>query len=111
MSKELDDSGMEKAEVKLNPVTSSDIGTLNFVINCIRQVESVLDVKRNEIEDKKKYTRQDLATMDLAVTHIKETAIMLKHQRDEMEERLKSDSPQLYDGPGATPKGMNIQDY
>jgi hypothetical protein len=36
--------------------------------------------------------------MDLAITHIKETTIMLKHQRDEMEERLKSDSPELYDG-------------
>lgn len=102
---------MEKVEVKLNPVTNGDIGTLNFVINCIRQVESVLDVKKNEMEGKKKYTRQDLATMDLALSHIKETAIMLKRQRDEMEGRLKSDSPELYDRPGAIPKGMNIQDY
>ena len=65
-------------EVKLKPVTNGDIGTLNFVINCIRQVESVLDVKKNEIENKKKYTRQDLATIDLAVTHINETDIVLK---------------------------------
>jgi len=65
-------------EVKLKPVTNGDIGTLNFVINCIRQVESVLDVKKNEIENKKKYTRQDLATIDLAVTHINEMDIVLK---------------------------------
>jgi hypothetical protein len=71
----------------------------------------VLDVKKNEIESKKKYTRKDLATMDLAVTGIKETAIVLKHQRDDMEERFKSDSFELYDGPCHIPKGMNIPDY
>jgi hypothetical protein len=27
-----------------------------------------------------------------------------------MEERLKFDSPELYDLPGAIPRGMNIQD-
>jgi len=108
MGKELE---IEKPEVKLNPVTDGDIAILNFVVNCIRQIESALDVKKNEIEIKKKYTRQDLATIDLAFTHMKETAILLKDQRDEMEERLKSDSPELYDGQGAIPKGMNIQDY
>ena len=90
MGKELE---IEKPEVKLNPVTDGDIAILNFVVNCIRQIESTLDVKKNEIEIKKKYTRQDLATIDLAFTHMKETAILLKDQRDEMEERLKSDSP------------------
>ncbi len=106
MDKKLDD-----LEVKLNSVTSGDIGILNFVVNCIRQVESVLDVKKNDIENKKKYTRQDLATIDLALTHINEMGVVLKHQRDVMGERLKSDSPELYDRPGAIPKGMNIQDY
>jgi hypothetical protein len=105
MDKQLDD-----LEVKLNPVTNGDIGTLNFVINCIRQVESVLDVK-NDIENKKKYTRQDLATIDLSLKHINEMGVVLKHQRDVMVERLKSNSPELYDRPGAIPKGMNIQDY
>ena len=62
MDKQLDD-----LEIKMNPVTNGDIGTLNFVINCIRQVQSVLDVKKNDIENKKKYTRQDLATIDLAL--------------------------------------------
>jgi hypothetical protein len=100
----------EHAEVELNPVTNDDINTLNFVLNCIRQVESALDVKKNEIENKKKYTRQDLATMDLAFTHIKETATVLKHQTDEMQERLRSDSFDLYDA-SDTRKGMNIQDY
>jgi hypothetical protein len=106
MDKKLDD-----LEVKLNPVTNGDIGTLNFVINCIRQVESVLDVKKNDIENKKKYTRKDLATIDLALTHIDEMGVVLKHQINVMEERLKSDSSELYDGPGAIPKGMNIRDY
>ena len=105
------DNKLDDLEVKLNRVTNGDIGTLNFVINCIRQVESVLDVKKNEIENKKKYTRQDLATIDLAVTHINEMDIVLKQQRDVMEERLKSDSRDVYDRPGAIPKGMNIQDY
>ena len=101
----------EHGKVELNPVTNDDINTLNFVVNCIRQVESALYVKKNEIENKKKYTRQDLATMDLAFTHIKETAIVLKHQTDEMQERLRSDSPPpLYNG-SDTRKGMNIQDY
>jgi|SRR5215469_6648195 len=104
MDKKLDD-----LEAKLNPVTNGDIGTLNFVINCIRQVESVLDVKKYDIENKKKYTRQDLAT--IALTHIDEMCVVLKHQIDMMQERLKSDSPELYDGPIAIPKGMNIQDY
>ena len=74
MGKELE---IEKPEVKLNPVTDGDIAILNFVVNCIRQIESTLDVK-------KKYTRQDLATIDLAFTHMKETAILLKDQRDEI---------------------------
>jgi hypothetical protein len=106
MDKKLDD-----LEVKMNPVTNDDIGTLNFVINCVRQVERVLDVKKNDIENKKKYSTQDLATIDLALTHINEMGVVLRHQRDVMEERLKSDSPELYDLLGATPKGMNIQDY
>ena len=106
MDKQLDD-----LEIKMNPVTNGDIGTLNFVINCIRQVESVLDVKKNGIENKKKYRRQDLAAIDLALTHINEMGVVLKHQRDVMEERLKSDSPELYDRPGAIPKGMNIRDF
>jgi hypothetical protein len=106
MDKKLDD-----LEVKMNHVTNGDIGTLNFIINCIRQVESVLDVKKNDIENKKKYTRQDLATIDLVLTHINEMGVVLKHQIDVMEERLKSDSPEFYDRPGAIPKGMNIQDY
>jgi hypothetical protein len=76
----------------------------------ITKVESALNVKKKEIENKMKYTREDIATMDLAVTHIKETATVLKHQTDEMEERLKSDSFDLYDG-SDTRKGMNIQDY
>jgi len=54
MGKELE---IEKPEVKLNPVTDGDIAILNFVVNCIRQIESTLDVKKNEIEIKKKYTR------------------------------------------------------
>ena len=103
MDKQLDD-----LEIKMNPVTNGDIGTLNFVINCIRQVQSV---KKNDIENKKKYTRQDLATIDLALNHINEMGVVLKHQRDVMLERLKSDSPELYDRPGVIPKGMNIQDY
>ncbi len=65
----------------LNLVTKDNINVLNFVVNCITQVESTLDVKKNEIENKKKYTRQDLATMDLAVTHIEETTTVLKHDR------------------------------
>ncbi len=65
----------------LNLVTKDNINVLNFVVNCITQVESTLDVKKNETENKKKYTRQDLATMDLAVTHIEETATVLKHDR------------------------------
>jgi DNA-binding LytR/AlgR family response regulator len=111
MGKKLVDSEIEKAEVKLNDVTDDDIATLNFVVNCIREIESALDLKKNEIEIKKKYTRQDLATIDLAFTHMKETVILLKDQRDEMEERLKSDSSDLYEGPLGIRKGMNIQDY
>jgi hypothetical protein len=105
------DNKLDDLEVELNPVTNGDIGTLNFVINCIRQVESLLDVKKNDIENKKKYTRQDLATIDLALDHIKEIGAVLKHQRDVMVERLNLDSPELYDRPGAIPKGMNIQDF
>jgi len=105
------DRKLDDLEIRLNPVTNGDVDTLNFVINCMTQVESILNVKKNDIENKKKYTRQDLATIDLALTHINEMGIMLKHQRDVMEERLKSDSPELYDGQGAIPKGMNIQDY
>jgi len=105
------DNKLDDLEVKPNPVTNGDIGTLNFVINCIRQVESVLDLKKNDIENKKKYTRQDLATIDLALDHINEMGIVLAHQRDVMVERLKSDSSELYDGPGAIPKGMNIQNF
>jgi hypothetical protein len=105
MDKELDEHG----EVELNPATNDDINTLNFVVNCIRQVESALAVKKNEIENRKKYTRQDLATMDLAFTQ-KDTATVLKHQTNEMEGRLRSDSYDLYDRPD-TRKGMNIQDY
>ena len=111
MDLEVRDKKLDDLEVRVNTITNGDIGTLNFVINCIRQVESTLDVKKNDIENNKKYTRQDLATIDLALTHINEMGIMLKHQRDVMEERLKSDSPELYDGQGAIPKGMNIQDY
>jgi len=102
------DKQLDDLEIKMNPVTNGDIGTLNFVINCIRQVQSV---KKNDIENKKKYTRQDLATIDLALNHINEMGVVLKHQRDVMLERLKSDSPELYDRPGVIPKGMNIQDY
>ena len=105
------DRKLDDLEIRLNPVTNGDVDTLNFVINCMTQVESILNVKKNDIENKKKYTRQDLATIDLALTHINEMGIMLKHQRDVMEERLKSDSPELYDGQGVIPKGMNIQDY
>jgi len=105
------DRKLDDLEIRLNPVTNGDVDTLNFVINCMTQVESILNVKKNDIENKKKYTRQDLATIDLALTHINEMGIMLKHQRDVMEERLKSDSPELYDGQGTIPKGMNIQDY
>ena len=76
----------------------------------LRQLESVLDVKKNDIENKKKYTRQDLATIDLALDHINEMGVVLKHQRDVMVERLNLDSPELYDRPDAIPKGMNIQD-
>jgi len=101
----------EYDKVELNPVTNDDINVLNFVVNCIRQVESTLDVKKNEIQNKKKYTREDLATMDLAATHIKETAAELKHQTDKMEERLKSDSSDLYGESLGIRKGMNIQDY
>ena len=46
MSKEVKE--LDDLEVKLNPVTNRDIGTLNFVINCIRQVESLLDVSVND---------------------------------------------------------------
>jgi len=107
------DNKLGDVEVKLNlvTVTNGDIGTLNFVINCIRQVESVLDVKKNDIENKKKYSRQDLATIDLALDHINEMGVVLKHQRDVMVERLNLDSPELYDRPDAIPKGMNIQDF
>jgi len=105
------DNKLGDVEVKLNPVTNGDIGTLNFVINCIRQVESVLDVKKNDIENRKKYTRQDLATIDLALDHINEMGVVLKHQRDVMVERLNLESPELYDRPDAIPKGMNIQDF
>jgi predicted nucleic acid-binding Zn-ribbon protein len=111
MGKELNKKEMEKGETKLNRVMNGDIRTLNSVVNCIRQIERVLDLKKNEIENKKKYTIQDLATIELAVARIKDTAIVLKHQRDEMEERLKSDSLELYDGPRGILKGMNIQDY
>jgi hypothetical protein len=112
MGKELDNSEeMGKGRVKLNPVTNNDINTLNFVVNCIRQVEGALYITKNEIENKKEYTRKDLARMDLAVTLIKETAFVLKHQRDEMEERVKSDSLDLYNGQVDIPKGMNIQYY
>ena len=83
MDKQLDD-----LEIKMNPVTNGDIGTLNFVINCIRQVQRVLYVKKNDIENKKKYTRQDLATIDLALNHINEMGVVLKHQRDVMLERV-----------------------
>src|SRR5215831_15625054 len=105
------DNKLDDLEVKLNPVTNGDIGTLNFVINRIRQVESVLDVKKNDMENKKKYTRQDLVTIDLALDHINEMGVVLKHQRDVMVERLNLDSPELYDRQGAVPKGMNIQDF
>jgi len=105
------DNKLDDLEIKLNPVTNGDIGTLNFVINCIRQVENLLDVKKNDIENKKKYTREDLATIDLALDHINEMGVVLKHQRDVMVERLNLDSPELYDRAGAVPKGMNIQDF
>ena len=107
------DNKLGDVEVKLNPVTVTygDIGTLNFVINCIRQVESVLDIKKNDIENKKKYTRQDLATIDLVLVRINEMGVVLKHQRDVMVERLNLESPELYDRPDAIPKGMNIQDF
>jgi predicted nucleic acid-binding Zn-ribbon protein len=101
---------MYKDEVELNRITNGDIGTLNLVVTSMREIESALDLKKNEIENKKKYTRQDLATMDLAVARIEEMAIVLKHHRDEMEERLKSHSLELY---AVQPplKGMNIQDF
>jgi hypothetical protein len=101
----------EHDERELNHITNNDINTLNFVVNCMRQVESALDIKKNEIENKKKYTREDIATIDLAVTHIKETATVLKHQTDEIVGRLKSDSFDLYDEPLGIRRGMNIQDY
>ena len=44
----------KELEVMLNPVTNGDIGTLNFVINCIRQVESVLDVKKKRHREQEK---------------------------------------------------------
>jgi predicted Holliday junction resolvase-like endonuclease len=66
-------------------------------------------VKKNEIQNKKKYTREDLVTMDLAATHIMETAAELKHQTDKMEERLKSGSCDLYEWSLGIRKGMNIQ--
>ncbi len=110
MGKELDAEEMEKGEAKPNRVMNGDIRTLNSVVNCMRQIERVLYLKKNEIENKKKYTTQDLATIELAVTRIKDTAIVLKHQRDEMEERLKSHSLDLYDVRPPL-KGMNIQDF
>ncbi len=82
-----------------------------LVVKYIKEIESVLDLKKNEIENKINNARQDLATMDLAVAHIKETTSMLKQQRDEMEQCLKSDSLDLYDIPVGTPKGMSIRDY
>jgi phage terminase large subunit-like protein len=111
MGKELDDLGKMDKDEGLNRVTSGDIAILNSVVDCIREIESALEVKRNEIENKKTYTRLDLATMDLAVVRIKETTIVLKHQRDEMEERLKSHSIESYDKPLVLLKGMNIQDF
>jgi hypothetical protein len=62
----------------------SSMNILNFVLNCIRQIESALDIKKNEIENGKKYSREDLATIGLAVTHIEEMATVLRHQTDEM---------------------------
>ncbi len=111
MDDELGDSEeTDKDEVELNHITNGDIRTLSFVVTCMREIESALDLNKNEIEKKKKYTKQDLATMDLAVARIEEIAIVLKHQRDEMEERLKSHSLDLYDVRPPL-KGMNIQDF
>ena len=47
-------------EVELNPVTNEEINTMNSVV----QIESSLDIKKNEIENRKKYTRKDLVTME-----------------------------------------------
>jgi hypothetical protein len=101
----------ERNKIGSNPIMNDDINILNFIVNCMRQVESTLDVKKNEIQNKKKYTREDLVTMDLAATHIRETATELKHHTHKMEERIKSDSLDLYQEPLSTLKGMNIQDY
>lgn len=75
----------------------------DLVLDCIKQIESILD----EIANKVKCARQDLATMDLAVAHIKEKAGALKDQREEMEEGLKLDSLDLYDVPLVIPKGAS----
>lgn len=68
--------------------------TLNFAINCLKQTESVLEMKRNEIDNRIKYTTQGI----LAVTYIKQTTNVLKCERAEMEMWLKSDSLELWDG-------------
>lgn len=62
-----DSEEMDKDKVKLNRVTNGDIGTLNLVVTSMREIESALELKKNEIENKKKYTRQDLTTMDLVL--------------------------------------------
>jgi len=73
--------------VALPESDASKIIMLQTIVNYIREIESAPDIKKNEMENKTKYTKEDLATMDLAITRMKETATMLKGS-DEMQERL-----------------------
>ena len=66
MDDELGDSEeTDKDEVELNHITNGDIRTLSFVVTCMREIESALDLNKNEIEKKKKYTKHDLVRHDV----------------------------------------------
>jgi hypothetical protein len=83
--------GKETDEIEKAMIRNGDLNTLNFAVDCLRQTENVLEMKKNEIENRLKYTR-GVSSMDLAVAYFKQTTNILKREIDEMEQRLKSDS-------------------
>jgi hypothetical protein len=84
--------GKETEEIEKAMIRNGDLNMLNFAVNCLRQTENVLEMKKNEIENSIKYTTQGVSSVDLAVAYFKQTTNILKRERDEMEQRLKSDS-------------------
>jgi len=83
-------------EIKLNRITDDDIGSVEFVIDRVKQIEALLE--QLHLKDKIKYTQAQLEAIDVVVTYINGVSNILKQHRDEIQERLKTDSLEPHNG-------------